>query len=351
MSQFLNFGDGHDGIDTIVGDPNIRTACSGSVGSKTLTVTSETGFNAGDMVMIHKSRGNTTTTAGVWELNTVVSTSGGQLNLSLNLVNAYQSSGANRSQCILIPQYSSLTLTSGVPASWDEIIGGIYVIACSGKITITGALTASLSGYANHGVSNKGLAGEGTGGDVLNQTTANGNGGGGTQITDFSGPGGGGNGSAGGAGSGGANNGDGGAAAGSADLTNAVFGGMGGAGNEATALGGPGGGFIYLISRDIEITTGAIAVSGGAGSVNSGSDKKGGGGGAGGSVLIKAVSAALGVNKITASAGSGGGTGCGAGGVGRRRVEACSITGSGYADSEQEGGQDYCGAVAQVIGG
>lgn len=345
MAQFLNFGNGHDGDASISGDPNTRTGCSGSASSTSLTVDSESGFAVGDMVLIHKSRGETTTTCGTWEVNIVTNVAAGTLTLSLPLVNAYQNSGADQSQCVLIPQYKSLTITGGGPATWDGSTGGIYAVCVSGKCTISGTLNADSKGFD---VPARGQ-GEGTAGAGGGQGDANGNGGGGN-YGDWHIGGGGGHAAVGDTGvhpTYPANTLAGGTTSGAADLATMTFGGAGGC---CTSDGGygNGGGIILIFAREIEVT-GAITCDG-SNNDTSVAQHGGGGGSAGGSILIKAVNAVLGSTLVGATGGTGANSTDGS--VGRIRVEACSITGTtSPAASEEEGGQNWCGSVAAIIGG
>jgi len=70
----LLFGDGHDGTKTVSGTETLNEyyPCSGTATDDHVDVTSgdDTNFDAGDLVMLHKSRGNGTTDAGVWEILT-----------------------------------------------------------------------------------------------------------------------------------------------------------------------------------------------------------------------------------------------------------------------------------------
>ncbi len=375
MSQFRGFGNSHDGDATPSGDINTRTSCSGSSGSKTLTVSSTSGFFAGDMVYIGQERG---TGVGAWEIAIIASVTA-TLNLVHNLVNTYTDGGSSQSQCVLVPQYRGVTISGTVsPGDWGGNVGGVMAFVCSGLCTVTGTISANggvgsvgdgisiaggvgpgfSGGTGDHADPSQAQCGENTSADHTETNAAVANGGGGGNTSGGSpgvGGGGGGNGAVGGTADGG-----GGATAGSADLTTMVFGGGGGGGandgseSAGTAVGGggSGGGKIIIFAREFDCSGATIIKSdgGSGGDAQPGAEGGDGGGGAGGSILIKAVKATMGTSKVTVSGGSGNTNG-GIGGAGRRRVEACSITGSGFADSEQEGGQDYCGSVAQILGG
>ncbi len=374
MSKFLGWGTGADGDATPNGNINDFTSCSGDSSSKTLTVASAAAFGAGDRVLIHQTMG---TGVANWEDNFVVSTGGGQLNLLNNMDNTYTDSGASQAQCVRMPQYKSATITGGGPDGWNRNVGGIYAAIISGVCTVSGTLNVDgATGDSNEEIAANGgngdgfrggggnvdstaFQGDGTVGIGAQSQAANGNGGGGGRdpggINVGGGGGGGGNGTSGSAGSGDAV-GAGGSTSGGADLTTMALGGGGGGGgnwqSEPGAVGGgsAGGGIVVIFAKTF-IVSGNIHARGGAG----GAGFSAGGGGAGGSVLIKAGSATLGSGLIVATGGAGGASGAragGAGGTGRIRVEACSITGStSPSASEDEGGQDWCGSVASIIGG
>ena len=82
MSQFLGFGDSHDGIVPISGIINSYASMTGTAGATTVT-TSLTVF-PGDMVLLHQSKG---TGIGNWELVGVKTPGAGQFTADTNLVN------------------------------------------------------------------------------------------------------------------------------------------------------------------------------------------------------------------------------------------------------------------------
>ncbi len=400
MSQLIGpiFGNGQDGDGVISSNSDLnstKTSCSGTAGSTTLTVASTTGFSVGDLILIHKSRGNTTTSCGTWELNRITLVGSGQFTLGKPLTNSYQDSGADQSQCVLIPEYRSLTINNGItvtPANWDGDVGGITILVCSGKMTVQGNINinggngASLvngNGTATSGGGFKGGAcryvsgsfdfqawqGEGSAGGGTTSYSANGNGGGGGHNQVGDGGAGGSNGSQGTNGQNGTNAraGD---IAGSNDLVTCVFGGGGGGGwksgdpadpDSRGGDGGSGGGIVIIYSKIFELT-GAINVNGGNGGTPSNSADQPGGGGAGasgGSVLIKGEQVNIGTDKISAIGGNGqtsppNSFGGGYGGKGRVRVEGCKLTGSVASSlagtiSLITGGHKWCGSLAGVL--
>jgi len=357
------YGSGADGAKTVSGTETLNAyySCTGSAASSAIAVASgdDTNFAAGDLVLLHKSRGATTTAAGTWELVTVSSTADTVVNFTSNLVNSYQDSGADQSQAVLVPQYTTFSCPSGqvlAATSWNESVGGIITICAKESIEVAG--TVRLNGATGTGSGADATSGGATGGgfyggdgaSVINDYWSkngegdagvgggdgpgpNGNGGGGAQIVDNNqaAGGGGGNGATGTTGTkqGSAVAGIGGTTGGNAELTVMVFGGGGGGGVKNTDSeaggGGSGAGIIFLISKNVTFT-GAVNTNGGAGANKEDAD---GGGGAGGSVLIKGETVDIGTNKITASAGAGGSDKGGAGGVGRIRVEyGLTLTGS-----------------------
>lgn len=373
MAQILGpaFGLGTDGSKVISGTENINqyTGCSGSSGGTALTVVDSTGFSVGDLVLINKSRGVTTTDVGSWELNRISAVAPLELTLSLPLANTYQDSGAEQSQVIVIPEYTDVTIGNGdsiTPTAWDGDKGGIVAMAVSGlcdiqvggTINVTGK-GSNQNGAGRNGSGNQGEGSEGAGGV---SGSANGSGGGGGEDgVDGSSSGGAGGGHA-VAGSDGPSyevhpGGTGGEAIGNAELTVLNFGGEGGAGGARTSsggAGGDGGGIVLLLAHTL-VVAGTITSHGSSGGNGVGGDDAGGGGGAGGSILIKSQSATLGSGLITATGGAkGNGTGGGqhgaTGAVGRIRIETCSLSGTtSPAASEKEGGSSWCGSLAAII--
>lgn len=351
------FGSGKNG-DVTLSNSNLANVSntSGSAGAYTCTNQWNWSLNSDWVCILHQTRGSG---AGNWEINKVVSGSGGTITLKYPLQNNYVTSGASVAQLIIFPQYKNITVNSTVaPPSWNGSYGGIAFLFAKETINITGSI--NVSGVAGSTKYNSEQAGGGyyggrakapTGGNVGGQAycgegypsapapynPANGNGGGGAYITNNGNSnasgGGGGNGSAGGAGgqSGVTTGGAGGGTAGNAGLTNMIFGGGGGGGGTdggaECGAGASGGGIVILIAKNITIS-GSVVVNG----ANGQNAYTGGGGSAGGSVLLKSMTATLGTNKITANGGSGG-TGAynngGAGGVGRIHIDyATSYSGS-----------------------
>jgi len=386
MAQYLGpiFGTGKDGYLTVSGTQNIntRTGASGTAGNRTLTVDSISGFSSGDLVMIHKSRGETTTTCGSWELNRLYTApSGNTLYIDVPLTYNYQDSGNDQSQVVKVPEYLGVLVSSSTyitPTAWDGSTGGITIFCCNGKTIINsgGGITANggagaqatsgngggcgtgggfRGGAASWGRDNnygsQGYWGEGTGGDKTSKTpSANGNGGGGgthnnSAVGNAGAGGGGSNGGNGTAGQGGAQGGGGtyGSTSGNSALSYVTFGGAGAGGgggynysSDEAGGGGAGGGIIIIMSK-IFINSGSVISNGGnGGPTNVWADGSGGGGGAGGSILIKSQNATLGSSIITATGGDGGHDNGGEhrtrvggiGGDGRVRIEANNLTGS-----------------------
>jgi hypothetical protein len=370
MGQWLGFGDGHDSAVPSSGTySGTNQSCSGSSGSTTLTCGGT--FTAGDIILIHQTRG---TGVGNWELNQVVSDNGATLTLKYALSNTYTDSGDSQAQVIEVKEYAGGTISGTLTCNaWDGDKGGILPILCSGKLTISGTVHANAKGFRGGPVQTgtpkkTGYQGEGATGAYSTSASANGNGGGGGGTSgcgfDILGGGGGG-----GLGTGGTAGGSGqctaGAAGGTdggATLADMVMGGGGGASglgarDTATGVGGDGGGIIIIFARELAIS-GSVTSNGGNGTNGAGSDNYygGGGGGAGGSILVKTQTGTLGTNKITASngsgaAGGGNGNAGGNGGNGRVRVESCSYTGSANdpTPSYSTGGHDFCAVLGGMI--
>ncbi len=364
MGQFVGFGNGQDGdlivsTDQSLDTANLISSCSGTAGTRTLTVAAGLSFASGQIVLIHQSRGDLGDT-GKWELAQIDSYAATTLTLKSNLENTYTDSGASQAQVMALKQYRNVTIDATKKLScdtWNGDIYGILSFMVSGVLTINGKLNAKGLGF--RGASSERRQGEGTNNGNFNViTSANGNGGGGAaDVSDASGAGGG-NGAVGSNG----NTSSGGNTSGIADLTNMTFGGGGGSGNDDGTgrgnniyQGNDGGGIILIFAKDV-ICNG---VAGSGSAINAdGEDNKsgssgncgGGGGGAGGSILIKCVSATLGTELVMAygrsgNPGTGTGSGGGNGAVGRVRIEACTRTGTTIpAASEAIGGKDWCGA-------
>ena len=341
----LGFGDGSDGDATIAADAThapIDSSCSGSSGGYSLSATNAS-FVSGQLVIIHQSRG---TGAGNWELNKIASYVAGTITLAYPLINTYTDSGDSQAQVVVMPQYNNYTINGTKTLTlkaWNENVGGIFAIFAKGTVTITGTLLATGTGYLGgaHGPQfAHGYCGEGTVGARNTNGTANGNGGAGKQSE----------GSGGGNGAAAINNptsgGAGGAAAGSASLVSMVFGGAGGGAgdggsNIANGNGGNGAGIVLIITKAFTMS-GAITLTGNPNGAAC-ADGHRGGSGAGGSCLIKAQTATLGSNLITALAGSATANGS-AGAVGRVHIDyKTSYTGTTNPtiDATQDSTLDY----------
>ena len=321
--------------------------CSGTSGTKTLTLAAAGSFANDDLILIHQTRG---TGAGTWQLNKIVSgATTTTLTLKYDLTNTYIDSGASQAQVIEMNQYEDMTTGAITAPDWDGSKGGILAWFDKGTTTVGGAISLSEKGFrlgAYPGTNQRAaFAGEGTVGGSVRQTSANGNGGGGgssnnDSVGESGGGAGGGNATAGQNGdqSGSSTRGIGGLLAGNSALTSCVFGGGSGGGSALYSDGGGangkiGGGIAFIFAKDI-VTTGSVISKGGDGqSVNNGYFGSSGGG-AGGSILLKCETATLGTNLITAPAGarSEGGSGSsdgGAGSVGRIHIDySKSFTGT-----------------------
>jgi hypothetical protein len=362
MSHFLGFGNGSDGVVTLSGtDAPIDSSCSGNSGSTSLSATN-TSFAAGQMILIHQSRG---TGVGQWEINKISSYVAGTITTEIPLAYTYTDSGSSQAQVLVLKQYSGVTISSTFTAkSWDGNVGGIVAFLCSGNVTITSTVTASNKGYMGIGGGSSqqqtGRQGEGSASANYSRTTAqNGNGGGGGQggSGDYSLPagagGGGGHSGAGTTGTGynGGSGGQGGSQVGDVTMDTIFFGGAGGEGgtrnntDTISAVEGYGGGIVMIIARNIN-NTGSIVSNGQAASI--GNSPYGEGGGAGGSIFLKGENIIEGTLTATGGAGAGGG---GAGSDGRIRVEACNRTAGtcNPSASENLGGYDFCAVTHAIL--
>ena len=357
-----SFGDGSSGALTISTDTTeapIDSACTGTVGSTTLSATNAS-FAANQKILIIQSRG---TSVGSYQVTKILSYSAGTITTEDPLTISY-TTGA---QVRVIPQYTSVTISSTKtysPKAWNGTVGGILAFYCNGTLTVSGTLSAaggngsesgtaeSNSGggtgggyrggnaYTSTSAGNDSYKGEGTTGASVAGSTANGNGGGGVDMGDGYNTGAGGShGSAGTQGGTGNNStkGDVGSTVGDSALATLFFGGGGGGsatdGSSRTAGGGgAGGGIIFVYAKTIATITGSITAIGGNGGVASGSQSPGGGAGAGGSIYIKTQTIDIGTDKLTTVGGSGGvGAAITGGNGGKGRIAifyATSIAGS-----------------------
>lgn len=314
------FGSGADGDLTISSNTTeapIDASCTATAGTTSISATNAS-FATGQIIMIHKSRGSTTTAVGTWELNKIASYTAGTITTVYQLQNSYQDSGADQSQVRVLKQYNNVTVNNGITytaKAWNGDVGGILAFLAKGTCTVTGNISAASTGYRPGlyygGDGAPGGTGEGTSGASVNQYAANGNGGGGAGKAGgayAAGAGGGGHSSAGGNGTASSNTptgtvGTGGGTSGVAALTIMTFGGGGGTGGNwpagAATNNAIGGGIVLIIASAI-IITGTIVSTGGPGTGGTAH-----GGGAAGSILIKTKVGTLGTTLVTASGGSG----------------------------------------------
>ena len=163
MSQFIGWGNGHDGSPASYNQG--YGICTGALGSTTLAVTDVHAvwqIVADNVVLIHQTYG---TGAGQWELNVATDTFGtGNHTLKYPLSYTY---GAG-AQVVRVPQFTGGTLSANItPAvSWNGSVGGIIALMSSGDFTISGSLTVSSGGFVGAvepGVETAGEQGDGTG--------------------------------------------------------------------------------------------------------------------------------------------------------------------------------------------
>jgi hypothetical protein len=330
------FGDGGSGALTVsvTADQSLTDSTAIAASGSTAITATNASFAAGQTILLHQTQG---TNAGQWERTTIQSYTAGTITTATPLLGSY-GTGA---QVIVIPQYTTITVNSGITWSakaWNGSVGGILVglanvgISNSGTISATGRGFRGASAPAGNGT--PGFQGEGTAGaSGTASSSANGNGGGGglgAPSFSYSSGGGGSNGTQGTSVSGGNSPGLPGAISGSIDLASMTFGGGGGSGgagdNSNGGAGGNGGGIIFLSATTITNITAGVFVSNGANgsAATVGADGNGGGAGAGGSILLKAQTATLLASNSAA------------GGVG----------GAGHSGQGQAGGNGGAGRVA-----
>ncbi|MBI3300222.1 MAG: VCBS repeat-containing protein [Elusimicrobia bacterium] len=331
-------GDGSDGPLTVNAprlEDSVRTilASDASVGSMALGVVNESGFAAGDLVLIIAMK---LPTGGVYEFNRLFGTAPSNLQLSKGLSHNFQS--VDRVQIIRVREYSYVNVQSGAlwgAGGWNPGagVGGVFVAVSSGPIQVTGGtVTVQGAGYRSGfggPDSGTGRQGESPTNAAQSNATANlgtGGGGGGGAAGPASGGGGGGYATGGqNGGDGGAPVGTGGASTGTVSLTDFLYMGGGGGGGGGTlsgvgAQGGSGGGIMLLVSCGDIILSGAKVSASGASGTGNGTGASGGGGAGGSILLLSTRTVDLGVGVVASTQGAAGlGTGSdgGEGSVGR----------------------------------
>lgn len=371
--NFLGFGGGASGVVPTSGTFGAGLACSGTAAATSLVVSSSASFTIGDRITIIQLTGSSSTVGKLEENYVVGKPDGTHLTLLNPLANTYTNSGTYKGVVVITPEYSGGDISSTWNlTTWNSstLLGGLFVIASRGVLTISGSVNGKGDGYQygateQTGGEETGVAGYGYVGDFGGNTrTANESGGGGGG-SNYDNPGGGGGGGAAGAGSNGGNGsggyGYGGSVSGvDATGTRVVPGGSGGNGGTGHTpcqggRGGQGGGIVIITARKV-VMTGTIDVRGNDGTSAAIARGGGGGGGGGGTILIRAIEAEIGTNKLLASAGNGGGglgtsNGGGAGGAGKVVVRACKITGStSYGSATlSQGGYSYCASNSMIM--
>lgn len=325
-------GDGRDGPLDLAGGIRIvnqvRSSASGFLGNSVLEVESPeaAGFEPGQRVLVHQTVGPH---AGLWEEQIVKNVGTGTLSLQLPLRNSYANSEGSKAQVVVVPRFSTISLTDGAlitAPEWDGSTGGILALKANGSITVGAGCAIDMAGRGFRGAatsatpSSSGARGEGTGGAATTSTMPNRNGGGGGGRGDCVVPlmasgGGGGHAATGSTGAFGQEchtAGAAGRAVGGDALQEIHLGGGGGSGAAAASGrgggGGHGGGLIYLSAVQL-VVDGELSVAGEPGCAevdDSGCGSGGGGGGAGGTVLVKATEVEVELGHLSAPAGPGG---------------------------------------------
>lgn len=344
------FGNGQDGALTISSNTTespIDSACSGVMGTQTLTATNVS-FVAGQKILILQMQG---TNAGRYQITSIQSYTAGSIMTADALSFTSDSTTApNAAQVRVLPQYTNVTINTGMTytaKSWNGTTGGILAFYANGTVNVQGSINAVGGSATNStnpnpnntsvigsgggfrggsasgaGFNGYGYTGEGSAGASfqVSNSTNNGNGGGGGQHSNNSnnigiGGGGGSNGGVGYRGASGQNPGGlAGNVTSSSDLTILTLGGGGGGGAgggsnpSPEGAGGNGGGIISIFGATITVT-GSIAADGGYGGlcVNAvgGGAQASGGAGSGGSILLKCQAGTFGTGLMTATGGWG----------------------------------------------
>ena len=304
--------DGDLTVSSTVTEDSVKSAITlltGS-GSASTTVSSSSGFAAGDYVLLIQMTG---TGKGNYEVQKVSEIDGNRLAFYETTASAYQSSGA---QVIKINEYRDITVTasgSWQTSTWDGTTGGVLVAMFTGEFTLDNAnasTTVAARGHAGGSAATNPPGGT--------PSSGSGSGGGGGSGTGASG-----SGSCGGGGA--AHSGNGGSGSTHALCTGpagsgstSTYGddeletgglelGSGGGGaysiNGSASSGSRGGGIALFFGRDYTFTAGLLSAE----SADSGDADGVGGVGSGGSIRLLAFdTVALGTGIVTAAAGSAG---------------------------------------------
>jgi uncharacterized protein (TIGR03382 family) len=334
---------------------NIATALTApaSANSTTLAVADETGFAAGELVLVLQVSASgpapdtgtpgplalSSVDAGRWEFARLESVAPGQLNLTAPLVSSFAAPG---SQVVRVPEYTRVQIqaaSSLVAPPWNGSSGGVLAFLATDQVLNMGLISADGAGF--RGGTYAATSSKNAGCTELNQSQASGgahkgeglfsaapgapthgygalaNGGGGGDC-DEGGGGGGGHGGAGGKGGytspgDGARDvgGRGGVALSYSPLTRMSFGGGGGAASGdsnasatgAGTSGGAGGGIIYIRAQSLQGNQGTLQANGKSAAASI-SDAAGGGG-AGGYITLR-VQGQLDCASAHAEGGNGG---------------------------------------------
>ncbi len=332
----------------------------------------------GTRVILHQTQGSGST-AGNYEFNRVVASSGPSLMLETSLRFSYATgTGSARAQIVAVTEYTDLFVgpTGQLTApEWNGRTGGILAVETTGDVIVQGSVTMNGRGFRSHtrtcAVRNNcqyGFQGESWTGPGAQVATSNGGGGGGgAQGQDCAAGGGGAYGPGATRGSPGDCNGDAtgecalqcpnepgvagvayGAGNPSGNLHLGSAGGEGGSDEDGgyPGAGGNGGGLLFLRVGGSLTVTGSVTSNGVDGLTGNqfacggrGCGMGGGGGGSGGAIRVIAARATFGAGLVTATGGVGGQCTCrtiniarsapaGNGGAGRVSVSAPSITGT-----------------------
>lgn len=369
------FGNGTDGMATIssnITETVIDSAHSVTSGSKTVTATNAS-FATGKLIFMHQTKG---TGAGSFEWNIIDTYVAGTITAIFPAINTYSSTGSNKAQVRVVPQYSSFEVQTGktyTAKSWDGTVGGLMIFLCSGTATVSGTISGKGVGFRAGGSRDIGsgepaanaTVGENYGGtQPAQRASVNGGGGAGTNVDNGNQSGGGaGYGTDGTDGTGGGSNQYGlkGTTYGDAALTVIHLGAGGGGytyGGKPPMDGTRGGGALIVFSREFICSSGSIDFSGGDTTQTAGKEVFGGLG-SGGTILIRTTKATLGTDKMVCNGGvfpssfytSGAVLPPGNGGRGRIRVEACELTGiTTPSNPATVGGYSYCQSFIHIYG-
>jgi hypothetical protein len=158
----LNKGSGADGALVVSANTNLNAAftyvtdTAVASGATTFNVNSTTGISSGDEILILQAQRNFGWGAyGTYEFRTVSSLTPTSITVTSALSNPYVSAAAGNAANMAIvqkvPQYTTVTVNSGVtlspPGTWGGYGGGVVAFRATGAVNVAGSIDVSGKGF------------------------------------------------------------------------------------------------------------------------------------------------------------------------------------------------------------